>query len=292
MMGFIRYRNIIDPLNGPITKVTAWQKTHPLLGDYFESVASLIPELCPPKSTDIYAHGAGGGASKTKVTAVHKAISEALERWAYFHVSLNETNLKEILGLETDSTSTGFACHPSYFSGPTRKKSHEEAVERWAVYNWWIGKLPARVLYKNCCNLQIEIVSPFEKIKVFCCASKGEGGFYTYGFSAADSLERAKLQALIEQTRNERALTKFPSNQVPSFRGEKRLFYFSTDEGFAKFNENLEKSLLLRGIPERPRKLVDREVKGPWTKYARVWRTLYEGGEVWHHSANEKIFLF
>ena len=292
MMGFIRYRNIIDPLNGPISKVTAWQQKHPLLGDYFESVASLLPELCPPKSTDIYAHGAGGGASKSKITAVHKAISEALERWAFFHVSLNETNQKTILLLDTDPTSTGFACHPSYISCATRKKSHEEAVERWSIYNWWIGKLPARILTQNECNLQIEIMSPFDNLKVFCCASKGERGFYIYGFSAADSLERAKSQALIEQNRNERALSKFPPDQVPRFRCDKRLFYFSTEEGFAQFNENLEKSLLLRSFPERPRKLVDREVKGPWTKYARVWRTLYEGGEVWHHSASEKIFLF
>jgi hypothetical protein len=141
MMGFIRYRNIIDPLNGPISKVTAWQQKHPLLGDYFESVASLLPELCPPKSTDIYAHGAGGGASKSKITAVHKAISEALERWAFFHVSLNETNQKTILRLDTDPTSTGFACHPSYISCATRKKSHEEAVERWSIYNWWSQRI-------------------------------------------------------------------------------------------------------------------------------------------------------
>lgn len=292
MNGFIRYRNVIDHINGPITHVTAWQQRHAVLGDYFESVASLSSEFCAPKSTNIYAHGAGGGASKFKIIAVHKAISEALERWAFYHISLSGKNEKTNFGLDTDPTSTGFACHPSLFSNEVRKKSNEEAIERWSVYNWWLGRLPARIHSKRDDNLQIEIIAPFADINVFCSALKTENGLYVYGFSASDSLEKSRTQAMIEQARNKRALLKIPAEHSPSFWGDKRLIHFSTAEGFSQFKEKLEKSLSHRSLPEKPRKIVDREARGPWSRYARVWRTLYEGGEEWQKTADEKIFLF
>lgn len=292
MIGFIRYRNVIDPVNGPISNVTAWPLKHPVLGEYFESVATLIPELYPPKTTDIYAHGAGGGASRSKITAIHKSISEALERWAYFDVSTHETKARENLGLELDPTSSGFACHPSFFSNEVRKKSDQEAIERWSVYNWWIGRLPARIRSQNNDAMQIEIISPFDGIKILCCAAKSNLGFYVYGFSSSDSLRKCEMQALVEQARNERCISKIPNGMQPMFRGDKRLIYFSTRDGFLHFKENVEKSFSLRSLPERPKKIVDKEVKGPWTKFARVWRTLYEGGEAWQQTANEKIFLF
>jgi hypothetical protein len=107
MLGIIRYRNVVDPSTGPIIRLTSWKNDHNILGEYYDSVAYLHPTLCIPKSTEIYANGAGGGASKFKIVAIQKAISEALERWAFFQLSVDSQAEQRRLGLDVDPTSTG-----------------------------------------------------------------------------------------------------------------------------------------------------------------------------------------
>jgi hypothetical protein len=292
MLGIIRYRNVVDPSTGPIIRLTSWKNDHNILGEYYDSVAYLHPTLCIPKSTEIYANGAGGGASKFKIVAIQKAISEALERWAFFQLSVDSQAEQRRLGLDVDPTSTGFACNPSLFEFKVRKKAKEEAIERWAVFNWWRNKLPIEIFLMSDECVEFEIITPFLDIKVFVSARRSLNGTYTYGFSASDRASYRREQAWIEQARNIEALSRTSSNLNPLFIGDKRLLYFSKEIGFKDFLEKLKSSSTIHQIPEKPKILVDSEVKGPWSNYCRVWRTLFEGGETWRHSTDEKIFLF
>jgi len=291
VIGFIRYRNAVDPSNGPIEKVVCWERFSPELGKYHEAVAFLKNDLCSPSGTDVYLHNAGGGAARSRATAVHKAISEAIERWAFFD-SFKDRSLLSRYGLDVDPTTNGFACHPSLSSKVAREKAFYEAVERWAVFNWWSCHLPAQIVDGDDCNQRIEVKTPFQNVKVVLVFRKTLGGKYVYGFSAASTLKDALVQAIVEQSRNESVLQNLSENFQPKHVSDRRLLYFASEEGFQEFQVRSAASLSRVAVPDKPRVLVDTSIEGPWTKFANVWRVLFEGGETILHQHDDALFLF
>jgi len=292
VIAFLKYRKVVNECSGPITQITTWQENHPDLGLFHDAVAFLDKGLCPPRNTEIYAHGVGGGASRIKIIAVHKSISEALERWAYYDLMYTSPAHQDHTGLSVDPTTTGFACHPSPLLRNVRQKARNEAIERWAVFNWWMNNLPARLIYKDEFKLQFEITTPFNDAVVVVCAEKSISGRYVYGFSAASNFLLALQQALIEQHRNKHSLDKLDEKFQPVHLADRRLTYFSSQDGFQNFFENFERSTRLYTVPDAPRKIIDKEIRGPWSKFAHVWRVLYEGGETWQTLSEKKIFIF
>ena len=91
------------------------------------------------------------------------------------------------------------------------------------------------------------------------------------GFSAGRSLKQALRKARHEQFR-------FAHNVRHSAPGETKLFerrvrYFSTEEGFATIRERVEKPAEARTAPFRL--VFSGEIRGPWSQFARVWRCVF-----------------
>jgi hypothetical protein len=71
---------------------------------------------------------------------------------------------------------------------------------------------------------------------------------------------------------------------------DKTLYFFSTNDGFQFFQHILEKAPN-RIINSSPRVLCDKEVKGKWSNYTKVWRYLLEDS-YFDCSSDHTFFMF
>lgn len=280
-----RYRRI--EVDGPVAKLvsgpsTLWDGTK-----CYDAVAALRPDLRPQDlpALFLYEKAEGGGTNRSEVVARHMAVSEALERWAYFASS--DSPLRGRLGFDIDDSTTGMAAFPGITNTPARLQACREAVERWTILEWWRGSLAATPIAFSDTRLGgIELGGPFGHwTTVILWADSGHhAGGRVYGFAAGKRREAATCKAMIELTRNARALAGFNSrNDSNSLHpsdlkhpNERRLIFFAAGEGRERFQERVEHSAS-GGFtaPAKPRCLVDAEVVGPWSRYATVWRVLF-----------------
>mgnify|MGYP001562072349 CR=1 FL=1 len=82
------YRNLLD--SNDIIELPEFFKAEILTGEtLFEAICSLNKNLRPDwvSKSDVYNNRDGAGTSKYKNIAVYKAISETLERWAFYVVA-------------------------------------------------------------------------------------------------------------------------------------------------------------------------------------------------------------
>lgn len=87
-------------------------------------------------------------------------------------------------------------------------------------------------------------------------------------------MEEAKSKAIYELDRNLRILN-LRADNPPESVVDRTLLYFMSTEGKQKFE------YLIMSAPASikavfPKILCDKELKGPWTKYAKVWRFVYD----------------
>ncbi len=221
----------------------------------------------------LYKNAHGFAALHLKHLAFYKAISEALERWAFL-VNKNAIDV---------ATTCGFAAYSSFFKRPARKISELEAIERWSVSSWWHCKLGHRLLPKINNIDAVEIITPFNCVSVvvlfsepFLSLSQKESR--AYGFASGATTRDAYNKALVELDTNYHVLKNRKDNyfNASMHRYEKRILFFSSKDGQKIFFQRLKKSVK-RGYPV-PKKIFDREVLGPWSKYATVWQTVYQDG--------------
>lgn len=244
------------------------------------------------KLSQIYGPYDGTGTAPTKSLAVYKSFSEALERWACYSIATETQHSHH--PLEKTLSSTGFASFPSLSSTRARENARYEAIERWCINNWWQGKLglmPVKIPVAASNLFGWEIVSPFKKAHTLIVRQILEarnGCFAFYGFATSNSKKSALERAIIELDRNRRAILlktggdpeNLDHTNISLSTQDRRLFFFSTEIGNQLFNEtvgktNGPKSLIT--IP--PQLLIDHEIKGPWSRYTRVWRCLFEYNE-------------
>lgn len=294
-----KYRGIVNgELGSPIQKLVRNSFVLPDGSKFYEVYAKLNKEYVSGKVMPvIYGSSDGTGTDTSLMVATHKAISECLERWAYYDTT---RNLKaDEFGFDRDKSSSGMAAYPSLFKRGARNLAYLEAVERWALKNWWEGLLHHEVFeYES--NLAVNILLPWNKIKVVVLCGQS-AGFYYYGFSAGASVVRACIKAKIEFERNVRALTRFFERQdlygikeslVPQSIYEKRLVYFSTETGHQQFLQRVSKTSDGQHVCKIPECIVDREIAGPWSKYACVWRVLFSDVTQGAFSDDVEYFLF
>jgi hypothetical protein len=232
----------------------------------------------------------------SKSVAVHKAISEALERWAFYALVDGDS-----CGFDLNKSTAGIAAWPGISKRGARRNALLEAVERWSLIEFWganlatrqiEGLLPDRVF-------GIEIVHPFAGIHTVVLRAEGVKSAVAYGFGAGYSLPKAVASALKELDRNLRVLKRYSESNGASDAelnlSERRLLYFSNNVGANHFDKVAAASLTMI-IPEAseniPSLIVDQELVGPWSKYARVWRCLFENRNVHWRSKDEDFFLF
>lgn len=282
-----KYRNILQEHGGPIASLTHYHfENYP--GHH--SFAELRPELIPPKKSEsiVYRHGGGQGTSfKSKMEASYKAISESLERWAYYQM----VDSKEafLYGFDIDSSSSGMACFPGLTKNRAKQQARLEAIERWSLIAWWeghlsIGKIKTiNFLDKKSCDAYL-IQSLWDGIyTVLLNSASLEKNFPIYAFGADFSVDLAIQKSLVELGRNSRSIDRFCKDyecfddsklasldQILTSTMEKRLVYFATQEGKADFEATIHRDRV--EAVAVPKVLIDKEIPGPWSKYGTVWR--------------------
>ena len=272
-MGPWLYRNLID--KNSILNPIQFYVVDSINNDvYFEAICSLKNKSAKYLKSEIYTDLDGSGASKYKNIAVYKSISEALERWA-FREMCSDSNDKYCFNV--NPSTTGIAAYPSFFTNSARENAKLEAIERWALYEFWRGNLPIIEHYSSIKNLNhYEIISGFNKSFISLISYKVDLQTL-YAFAAGKTLQDSLNHAIIELDRNRRVMQKKILNGkiYKDFENinDKRLVYFSTNEGASLFYEKI--SLAPKKIKSKPKVICDQELKGPWSKYAKVWRYLY-----------------
>lgn len=290
------YRELLN--ENTIIEKPEFYSTTSLTGEKkFEVVVTLKENLRPSwiPTSSIYRNCDGSGADKYKNIATYKAISESLERWAFYSSVDSRANK---YGFEFDPTTTGIAAFPSWHFNQARKNARAEAIERWCIHEFNRGNIPIKnhtTLISNL--LHFELVSPFSDtfVSLLCYAGNS---FYSYGFAADTSLNKSFNKALVELDRNYRMLDVYYSkNSSEAVRGvqllstvDKTIIFYSTKEGYLSFEEKINKSPC-KVMNKSPKILCDQELIGDWSKYTKVWRFLLEDS-YYDCSSDHTFFMF
>lgn len=270
----LNYREILSRDGGPIERVSAGSLD--VLGkSEHQANAYLRPGLIRGKpSLSVYGNADGTGSNRSPQIARHMAISEALERWAFYETSQSDEAAQ--FGFDVDNSTNGMAAFPGLFKSQARKRAYHEALERWALISWWSGHMQASIVgdaMLGVTALRLEHSAKFGEVAVLFRQSAA--GHVSYGYSAGSTFRTAVARAAVELARNEFVVGYYKlrsaASEVPNC-FERRCLYFAGEEGHAEF--------LRKVFDRRPRREAewavkfDGEVPGPWSKYATVWRVL------------------
>ncbi len=299
------YRRLLrqGPANPVLRQLTLRElRASDVGGPGFEAYAYLRKELRPSGAPcpKLYGDADGTGFAPLGIEACHKAISEALERWCFFQTEGSGDAAG--FGFDREPTTLGMAAFPWMTPGPARERAMREAVERWSIAAWWEGRLAARPLEGADRTSTIarvihpwapggrEVVLVRDEVEV-----RGER-LSVYGFSCGRDIGQAFRQATAELRRNREALRKLERGveeaSVDSL-FERRLLHFSAAEGRSGFDARLRASFSARvAAIHAPPLLVNQEIRGPWSRYARVWRCLFEMPSQAHLADELDYFLF
>lgn len=286
------YRNLLK--KNDIIKTPEFYEIKLLNGiPNFESIVYLQEKLKPDwvRKSELYKNCDGSGTSPYKNVAVYKAISEALERWAFYELADSD---ERKYSFDENPSTTGMAAFPSITCKYARENAFAEAVERWAIHEFNKKKVPVSQHISMIQGLEhYEILTPFQKVRV-SLLSYNTGSFFIYGFAAGKNLSHSYERALVEMDRNNRVIKKFLANNNEIFEVssnyDKALLFYSNYEGYLYFKE------LVSSAPKNikntnPKIICDLELKGGWTKYVKVWRFLLE--DSFHSDTeNHKFFMF
>jgi len=311
-----KYRNILKENCGPIERLSVKIPEHCQDGSatncdanttkypedwldanstkYYEAYAYLKPELRPktPILHQIYGNPDGTGTAVQKNIACYKAISEALERWAFYSISCGEH--AKTYGFDQDPTTTGMAAFPGLSKGRAQTIAADEAIERWALVSFWENKIPVLQLQEN--SSGIKLLTPWTQTNTVILWEKNlDPEFYFYGFATEKTLALAISKARVELFRNQRALSKFfrkHKNTILQRTDEKRLIYFAQKNGHKHFLERTQIAAHIKTIPILPQTLINTEVLGPWSQYTTVWRCLFKTQSEKYLLNETNYFLF
>jgi len=270
----INYREILTRDGGPIERVSSGSID--VLGrQEHQANAYLAPGLIRGKpALSVYGNADGTGSNRSAQVARHMAISEALERWAFYDTSQGPEAAK--FGFDVDNSTNGMAAFPGLFKAQARKRAYHEALERWALISWWSGHMRAAIVgdaLLGVTALRLEHSAKFGEVAVLF--RRSAAGHVSYGYSAGSTFRTAVARAAVELARNEFVVGYYKlrsaASEVPNC-FERRCLHFAGEEGHAEF--------LRRVFDRKPHRAVswsvkfDGEVAGAWSKYATVWRVV------------------
>jgi len=279
----LRYARVLSRHNGPIERIE-YSRLRICGRDMYQANAYLSRWLNIERQENrIFSNADGTGTHPSAMVARNKAVSEAIERWALHY--LNRMGKTRLYGLDEDSSSNGMSAFPGLFDYQARIRARREAAERFCLIHWWNRDLRSIELGTEDPEVNsIELENPVSRDRVVLSWKRARGGFFAYGFAADARLKGARWKAIVEMERARTALEAFYQDN-PGFEREdlstlgnpleRRVVHYSLPQGHREFRECLaaRPARSLDGNTLRP--VVDRKVKGPWTRYATVWRTLF-----------------
>ena len=290
----LRYRNILAQRGGPIQVINRAQVKLPTGQIAFEASARLNPNLTPKHEIyQIYDNVDGSGTDLSKSVAIHKAISECLERWAFW--TLRESPEASIYGFDIDPSTSGMAAFPGLTLGPVRTAAKFEALERWGLQAWWADLLPAKELSTgHFKSIEIPIL-PEGTLVIVWKTVDNDSTKVAYGFAAGKNSERALKQAVVEMGRNQLVLSRVQSDMTSwesLITAERRLLWFASSEGHHEFLSKVRSSTSFTKTSARPVVHLSTKIDGPWSPYATVWRHLYKPLRTTNNGSAKSQFLF
>lgn len=289
----LRYRNVLAENGGPVERIETGE--FPVRGRrVIQANARLIPGLTRPRQLSIYSTADGTGTHPVASIARHKAISEAMERWAFHAVVCSDR--AEEFGFDVDPSSNGMSAFPGLLPRQARRAALLEAVERYSLIAWWEGKVDGQLFETDWPGVSaVAIDGPFGGVTVVAFA-RTEWGGYAYGHAAEESFSGACERAIVELARHEWVLRSkwlafaAGERQKPACIFEQRCLFFATEEGHEVFRERLHRSAAGR-LP-KPTVICDRDIPGPWDAYATVWRfALQPPSDGYIHGGERYFFL-
>lgn len=308
-----KYRRITEAAGGPIARLSVRNISKSPHVTRFEAYAYLIGSLRPTWSQKpcIYGNPDGTGTAPYRNQACYRAISEAVERWAFY--STVDSEQSRLYGFDLEPSTAGMAAFPeinfSAFSPTARRIALQEAIERWSVCAWWEGLLNVRridyfelggdeLLSGESDFGAVEILHPWHRegySVILIWSRQKRTGVATYGFACEKNIRRAYYRARMEQLRSIAGLEQLSATPAkadwPKDVLERRLLYFSTFEGYSQFLGNFKRSARTVQL-SAPLLLVDSELSGPWSHYSTVWRCLFKMPSNEHLSESIAYFQF
>lgn len=283
------YRNLIE--NKQIISDVIFYNVTLLDGKkLIEASTTLNQKLRPSyiSVSEIYSKSDGGGTSKNKNVAIYKSLSEALERWAFYDKVDSDESHK--YAFDINPSTCGMAAFPSLTSARAKENAMMEAVERFAIHQFNFMKLP---IVKHHCEVSklshYEIITPFDNLHVSLLMYDNAGQFL-YSFACRKHLNESFEHALVELARNMRVTKKIFNKKIElTGISDKRLQFYSSDEGKDKFESLLGNAP--RNISVKATLICNTEITGPWSKYTKVWRTLFADSYAQDHN-DETYFMF
>jgi hypothetical protein len=289
------YRHVGKSHGGPIEELVHHSQQLPS-GAAFVAHTKLIPAVRGHFQNcgyAIYGDYDGSGTDISLRIARYKAISEALERWAFW-----QSHAEDHPAFRTDPSTDGMAAFPGVTHARARAIAWREAIERFSLVTWWNGHLAGelRALSDDFWQCELASIDDRTLVTVLCRKNSFLPTYYAYGFGAGASRQTSRWNAEKELTRNEFVLQQYylqrsslEMNEI-IHPDEKRLLYFSTPEGHERWKETALKSARVQIVPPSFKPIFDGKVLGPWTKYAKVWRVApppYDPTE-----SNNSVFVF
>lgn len=269
------YRDVCADQGGPIEGIVSSE--FPVFSQRsYQAAAYLKPELTRDKSKiAVYGPADGTGSAESPAIARHMAVSEALERWAHFETHRSGDRAR--YGFHVDRTSNGMAAFPG-FAWQARRRARMEALERFAVVGWWDGQFACttqRAPYPGVHVVRIQHGQDTGEVVILY--HQAPTGFVAYGQAAGSTLASAIGRAAVELVRSEFVIARYRARGglAPiTDHYERRSLYFSTPEGHAEFLQRISEAP--SKAPAKWRTLFDGEIRGPWSKWATVWRCCVE----------------
>lgn len=283
------YLNIMKDKGGPIEEFKSSKVSIDFFKNGYKTLVKLSPAIISKRpKLNLYSDWDGTGSDEYFKISFYKAVSEALERWSFY--ALSNSNR---YGLDIDCSTNGFAAFPSLFSSRARESAYVEAFERWSLINWWGNNLDSKKLslYPEISSIGIsdDSLGLITIIHYKLC----ENSYMSYGFASGRTIVEAGQRALVELKRNYDLLSNLSEDKknsilVDGHLIERRLLYFASAPGVDDFEDRIGKK---RSKSIRSKLIVDSLVDGPWLKYSKVWRCLFEPIEVDDNEV-ESCFLF
>ena len=277
----LRYGQIMEANGGPIRKMEMGVLETPS-GRLMVANAYLKASLVPTGDQNVgYGDADGSGSDPSPMIARFKALSEALERWA-FRATFHQGD-RVRYGMELDPTSNGMSAFPGLVPWGARRKAELEALERYVLFSWWEGRCGAKAIPRGWEGAQVldlnHGLGRFHVVLLF--RESGSDGTRVYGHGAGQTLAAACRSAHGELLAHENAMDHlkraYPDGEVRMNRltnpFERRALWFSLPEGQACFDERCQHSPSGEGPLAAPEVVFNGALEGPWSRYAHVWRT-------------------
>jgi hypothetical protein len=274
----IRYALVAEE-GGPIACLEYAQVDY--LGETWQiSRASLQEEYQHPmgKKLCLFHSADGSGLGKTRLEARAKAVSEALERWAFTETSSGPDAV--LYGYNYSMSTKGMAAFPSLSSKEARRTAISEAFEYYSVDAWWGGTLKHWIINREDTTVVFIDQPDFAGYIALAIRHLSLDNYVAaYGIGSGMTPEAAETKARLEACRSEtvleqRDVTPLKIRKRPMLESEQRFLEYATPEGFALVKDRLAVQPWLPAL--KPRVVFDGPVNGPWSKYTHVWRYALE----------------